>query len=311
MKTKELDSSKIKILICCHKKCELPKDDIFLPIQVGAAISDVDLGLQRDDKINGKPCDNISAKNKSFCELTALYWAWKNIKNLYPDLEYIGVNHYRRYFDLNKNFSLRDLFIFPENECTDYKLNTSKLSKELTNSKTIIAKKKNYPYSLNTDYCCCHYSQDIRTLKKIIEEISPEYIFAFDNVLVENNALTPYNMTVIRWNYFCEYCEWLFNILFEAEKRINISNYDDVQKRIFGYMSERLFNIWLFYKNIKTVEYPINWYADKQQDSIFDYLSTKHRNNAAFMKSLPFKLKIKKILFGSFFFRKFYIKHKQ
>ena len=88
MEMKELDSSKIKILVCCHKPCDLPQDDIFLPIQVGAAISNVDLGIQRDDQLNGHSCDNISAKNQSYCELTAVYWAWKNIKKLYPDLEY-------------------------------------------------------------------------------------------------------------------------------------------------------------------------------------------------------------------------------
>ena len=102
MTPNELDSSKIKILICCHKKCELPKDDIFLPIQVGAAISDVDLDMQRDDSINGKICDNISEKNKNYCELTAMYWAWKNIKEIYPNIDYIGLNHYRRYFDFKK-----------------------------------------------------------------------------------------------------------------------------------------------------------------------------------------------------------------
>lgn len=308
---KTIDSSKIKILICCHKQCELPEDDIFLPIQVGAAISVVDLGMQRDDQVNGMPCDNISAKNKSFCELTALYWAWKNIKRLYPDLEYIGINHYRRYFNFEKRFTLRDSFIYPENVCKNYELNLKTISKELTNGKTIIAKKRVYPYSLNTDYCCCHYSDDIKTLKKTISELYPKYIYAFDNVLGQNNTLAHYNMTIIRWDYFSEYCEWLFNILFESEKQIDITNYNDAQKRIFGYMSERLFNVWLFYKNIKTIEYPINWYADKPEESLFKYLATKHRNNATFMKFLPFRIKIKKIIYNSHIFRKLYSKHKQ
>lgn len=73
MKDNTVDSSKIKILVCYHKSCELPKDDIFLPIQVGVAISDIDLVMQRNDQVNGEPCDNISAKNKSYCELTAMY----------------------------------------------------------------------------------------------------------------------------------------------------------------------------------------------------------------------------------------------
>ena len=54
----------IKILVCCHKKCELPTDDIFFPIQVGAARSNIDLHIQRDDQLNGSTCDNISIKNK-------------------------------------------------------------------------------------------------------------------------------------------------------------------------------------------------------------------------------------------------------
>ena len=91
-----------KIMVCCHKACELPQNDegLFLPIHVGAAISDLDLKMQRDDQVLGQPCDNISAKNKSYCELTALYWAWKNIKKVYPNLEYIGLCHYRRFLTL-------------------------------------------------------------------------------------------------------------------------------------------------------------------------------------------------------------------
>lgn len=311
MKLYDIDSSKIKILICCHKQCELPKDDIFLPIQVGAAISDIDLGMQRDDQVNGMPCDNISAKNKSYCELTALYWTWKNIKKLYPDLEYIGVNHYRRYFNFDKSHGIRDCYNLTENKCKTYHLNIKKLSKDLKKNKTIIAKKKLYPYSLKTDYSACHCSEDIKTLGKIIEDFYPNYKYAFDNVLGLNNALAPYNMTVIRWDYFCEYCEWLFTTLFEAEKRINITNYNDTQKRIFGYMSERLFNVWLFHNNIKTVEYPINWYTDKTQTSLHNYLLQKYRNTSAFTIFLPFKLRIKKMILNSFLLRRLYLNYKQ
>ena len=304
MRTKELDSSKIKILICCHKKCELPEDEIFLPIHVGASISDIDLEMQRDDQLNGAPCDNISAKNKSYCELTALYWAWKNIKKLYPDLEYIGVNHYRRYFNFSKKHCIRDVYHFVESECKDYELNYSNLLKILKKGRTVIARRKFYPYSLKTDYSVCHCSDDMRTLDKIIQDLYPDYKYAFDNVLGQNNALAHYNMTVIRWADFSNYCEWLFTILSEAEKRINITNYSDVQKRIFGYMSERLFNVWLFKNNIKTVEYPINWYTDKEMPGLIDLLSTRSRNKRAFKTSLPIKIRIKQFLYRSIFFRK-------
>ena len=77
----------IKILVAAHKKYWMPDDSVFLPIQVGAALH-LALGYVPDNT-----GDNISAKNPNYCELTALYWAWKNL-----DCEYIGLCHYRRYF---------------------------------------------------------------------------------------------------------------------------------------------------------------------------------------------------------------------
>ncbi len=262
----KIDCAKIKIMICCHKPCELPKDDVFLPIQVGAAISDLDLGMQRDDQVSGKPCDNISAKNKSYCELTAMYWAWKNIKKLYPDLEYIGLNHYRRYFALGKRRAIKDLFIQPERAASAYILNYGKLRNSLQSGRAIVAKKKIYPYPLYIDYSVCHVSDDLRTLEKVIAELHPDYQDAFKSVLMRNNALAPYNMTVIGWNDFASYCEWLFSVLLEAEKRINIQNYSDVQKRIFGYMAERLFNVWLYKNKITIKEIPVVQYADNVKE---------------------------------------------
>ena len=75
---KQLDSDLIenlKILVCCHKKTSLPNNDlgVFIPIQVGTAISHDLLEMERDDKFQGGNCDNISNKNQSYCELTALY----------------------------------------------------------------------------------------------------------------------------------------------------------------------------------------------------------------------------------------------
>ena len=77
----------IKILVAAHKKYWMPKDSVYLPIQVGAALHPA-LGYVPDN--TGY---NISDKNPNYCELTALYWAWKNL-----ECEYIGLCHYRRYF---------------------------------------------------------------------------------------------------------------------------------------------------------------------------------------------------------------------
>lgn len=259
-----------KILICCHKPCELPKDDIFLPIQVGAAISNVKLGIQRDDQVDGKPCDNISEKNQSYCELTAMYWAWKNIKKLYPDLEYIGLNHYRRYFDFDHPNAIQDLFVRGVNETPRYSVNREKLVSLLRNFDGIIAKRKQYQYPLYIDYCLCHISDDLRTLRAVIAEKFTEYLEAFDSVLMRNGALAHYNMNIVGWNTFDEYCTWVFSVLEETEKRIDISHYNNVQKRIFGYMAERLWNVYVVAKKIHVKELPVLWYVDdKTQHSLF------------------------------------------
>ena len=84
-------SDRIKILVAAHKADpNIRQDEVYMPIHVGKSLHpELDLGFQGDNT-----GDNISEKNGSYCELTALYWAWKNLK----DVEIIGLAHYRRYF---------------------------------------------------------------------------------------------------------------------------------------------------------------------------------------------------------------------
>lgn len=69
----------------------MPEDSMYLPVHVGRALyPDREFGYQSDAE-----GDNISIKNPYYCELTALYWAWKNLK-----ADYVGLAHYRRHFSL-------------------------------------------------------------------------------------------------------------------------------------------------------------------------------------------------------------------
>lgn len=260
-----LNKDNCKILICCHKPCELPPnpDGLFLPVQVGAAISDVDLGMQRDDQVNCEPCDNISAKNKSYCELTALYWAWKNIKKLYPNLEYIGLNHYRRYFSFDeKNYFKVNIEKNIKN-INQYKIDIKRLERVLKKENCILCKKQVFPYTVELQYCHSHISSDFNTIKKIIKEGDyREYFSDFETVLCNNNKISFCNMFIMKYEDFEKYCKWIFSILSEAEKVINISMYDQVQCRVFGYLAERLLNVYSYHNFRKIHYFNIIMYVD-------------------------------------------------
>ena len=228
-------SNEIKILLCTHKESELPKDNIYLPIQVGKAVSGIDLGIQGDNS-----GDNISEKNKNFCELTALYWAWKNIKNLYPDIKYIGLSHYRRFFLFEKN-----------------------LKKDLKKYQIILPKKIVHSYSNAIDYAICHINSDYDLLKEIVYTQTPEYKNAFDRFMYGSNKGSFFNMFISDFDLFIEYCSWLFPILFELENRIDLTGRDKYQARVFGFMAERLLNIFVYKHSLSSKLYPVQYHNEK------------------------------------------------
>ena len=88
-------SNQVKIFVVAHKPFGMPDGEALVPIHVGRAVSrlkDEMTGMIGDDT-----GENISEKNPSYCEMTAHYWIWKNIK----DCDYVGVCHYRRYFGID------------------------------------------------------------------------------------------------------------------------------------------------------------------------------------------------------------------
>jgi hypothetical protein len=225
---------------------------------VGKALSTLDLGIQGDDT-----GDTISVKNKSFCEITGLYWAWKNIKTVYPNIQYIGLCHYRRYFALDRKNSNRDGGIYVP-VLPDMKNYKNILLHTLSSNKLIIANPIIHPWSLQTEYSRYHHGDDYSTLKEIINELSPEYNFSFNKVMEWNNHFSHFNMFVSSYSFFANYCEWLFPILFEAEKRINISNYNELQTRVFGFLAEYLLNIFIYHHNIRVVYRPHFFIEDSE-----------------------------------------------
>lgn len=229
----------IKILIATHKpESIIRQNDVFFPIHVGKSLHpDVDLGYPGDNT-----GDNISGKNASYCELTALYWAWKNLKNI----DYIGLCHYRRYFKFNNIFNLCnksiDEMLFPSKK---------QILKKIGNNDIIVAKPFKYPYNLFDDYAICHNGLDMRFICNLIKESFSIYYESTKEILTKSNALSPYNMFIMKWHIYDEYCSFLFPLLEKVEREIIINNYSPYQKRIYGFIAERLLNVFIHYNRKK------------------------------------------------------------
>ena len=116
------------------------------------------------------------------------------------------------------------------------------------------------------DYCICHVSDDIRTLHNIIRETQPKEIQdAFFKVVYQGNKLNHFNMFIMPWRLFDSYCSWLFPLLQNIEERIDITHYNPVQKRIYGYMAERLLRVWVDAGNLPVIEKPVIWFNDNPE----------------------------------------------
>lgn len=231
----------IQILVAAHKKYWMPEDNVYLPLHVGAEGKEA-LGYTPDNT-----GDNISGKNATYCELTGLYWAWKNLH-----ADYVGLCHYRRYFGhlvlQNDNLGIKKRKIFIKE---DYENILSRF--DIILSRRILFGRH---ATVEAQYSQNHYRKDLCTLRQVLQDLYPADIIAFDRVM-KKHGLHCYNMFVMRKADFDEYCQWLFSILFESEKRIDISGYDLYQKRVFGFLAERLLDVWLFNRGLKIKEVPV------------------------------------------------------
>lgn len=271
-------NKKVTIVVCCHKRDIMATQPPYMPIHVGKALSKADLGIQGDNT-----GDNISKKNASYCELTGMYWAWKNLKGC----DVVGLCHYRRYFDFHHQCRrILDIQTFKTSAFNTIDLSVPvSITDNLRDGTAIVPKKKYYMANLYYDYCFGHVSDDLRTLENLIKEKYPTYWPAFHKIMWNNNALMHYNMFLMTYHDFNNYCSWLFPLLAEMEQRTNIKHYSTTQQRIFGYMAERLFNIWLYAHHFNLHHHNIIWFNDQEPNP--STLNKLYKNLAARLISLP------------------------
>ncbi len=235
-----MNSSKVKIFVAYHRPFHLVENDIFVPMQVGKAISSVDLGLDGDD--TGV---NISNKNRKYAELTLLYWIWKNVE--LP--EYVGLAHYRRYLSFAKN-DTREIIEIP-NFLHEHKTKKHLLWDEqaiydsIAGYDIILPKAEVYrSATLESQYEVSHPIEYFDLMIETAKKLYPEWSGMID----ESRSIRSvhyYNMFIMRKEIFCDYMQFLFTICEEMEKNIDFSKLKLYQYKVLGFMGERILNIYL------------------------------------------------------------------
>ncbi len=196
-------------------------------IQVGCALTDkrIDGAVYDDDG------DNISDRNAQFCELTALYWIWKNAAD-----DFVGIEHYRRFF------------LIKEDICDV--MSTNSIDVILPTPLCVMP-------SLGENYMLRHESKPYMDMMSVLKKRSSgEYDAALS--YFSQGLYSPCNMLIAKKPVYDRLCEWMFPILFEVAD-MNGTFSDRYQNRYPGFLSERLIS--LFFE-LHRDEYKVV-YADK------------------------------------------------
>ncbi len=252
--------------VMTHKKIGEIPEKMYRPLHVGREGKE-DFGYQGDDT-----GEQISCKNPRYCELTGMYWLWKNVS-----CDVIGICHYRRFF-------LRDGRLLKQEE----------IEKLLKTYPIIIPNSRCVEESsVYEHYEKRHNARDLDICREVIAEKYPSYISAYDYAM-DTILISTGNMWITRKDIYDRYCQWLFDILFEVEQRLDFTGYDEYQQRVMGFLSERLFRVWLFMQpekigeeNVEMAEAEDLWKPWKRKELMCKILSLKlapvinlHKNHA-------------------------------
>lgn len=214
------NSPNIKIVVASHKPYWMPDDPMYVPVQVGAAGKESIPGFQRDDE-----GDNISTKNPRYCELTALYWAWKNL-----DADYVGLAHYRRHFAGSGERGV---------------LTNAEARELVTKAPIVLPKKRHYIIeTVGNHYAHTFDGAHLEAAREALSRLHPSDLDEFDRHMKSTSAHI-WNMMIMRRDILDKWCAWLFPILMQIEEKINFVGMTPFEERAMGRISERLLDPWI------------------------------------------------------------------
>lgn len=200
-----------------HNNYKLPK--WIQPVSVGACLSNKSLEKNRDDI-----GENISNKNGNYCELTALYWIWKNKLKQGKEIDYYGLFHYRRILDIDSD----DIFRLYYNDIDVI------LPYPTVHEPNIF--EHHTRYLKETDW---------QAMIRALEELQPDYAEVFPSVLAQPYFYN-YNILIAKCSVLDKYCSWLFPIL-ERTEEYSMPNGSKRSDRYIGYLGENLLTLYFMY----------------------------------------------------------------
>lgn len=232
----------IRIYVSCHRQFYVPPHEFLVPVQVGSAgAAESFPGMLRDDA-----GDNISAKNPSYCELTAQYWAWKN-----EAADFYGFFHYRRYLSFRRTAPGRGrppyrVYRYPDGKTlSGLGFEPEHMRRVIEPCDIIVPLGEEMRVSVAEQYRRGRHqsAEDLRLAVGILREMHPEFSASAEEYL---SGSVHYfgNLFVMRKPRFFSYCEWLFPILSEFDRRKDTSGYGGQAARVDGYLAERLLGIY-------------------------------------------------------------------
>ena len=258
---------KITILISMHKDSYAVNNTILKSIQVGCALTENKIsGIYHDDE-----GDSLSHKNRKYCELTAQYWAYKNL-----DCDYYGFFHYRRYLAFLTQKRNYDCWGDLVSSCLDkaaikeYGLDEETMRSVVSNYDVILPEKKDIlkmPRSAGKNMREQYVSDrtlnmdDLDIMVQVVHEKYPEYDEYMEKYLNGHESYLN-NIFIMKKELFLGYANWVFDILEECDRRIDTKDYSVARMRTLGHLSERLLNVYLMplmekrkikYKELQTV----------------------------------------------------------
>lgn len=229
----------LKVYVVSHKDFDQPhgiNKDVYVPMFVGKHVG------KEGDLSDSLFEDNIADLNPWINECTAMYWIWKH-----SDAQYVGINHYRRFF-------LHSSCCYPY---AGNVVSPGEIMRIFQEGYDIITARPGTRWQENGVLNMIEETVDpkafelgYRAIEKAMEKYHPEDLLLWQQSLQGINMF-PCNMFITSKEQFNQYCEWLFPVLLESLKNVDLSEFDSYSSRVIGFFAERMLTVWIIKQGLK------------------------------------------------------------